>query len=266
MRAKPFALRFRFGHANSASRRYGFDTLVQVVPARHRCRRSEQSRPTDTLAAMHGHPSASAQRGRQPLHCRDERGGVSRRAEIRNGKRHERDLALRTGRTFRPARFSSPSSSGPRSETSTVTPRFARCAMSSSNQSPPRGRSVIAREPGSFNGMMKIGISRSRPNARDRPAQPSNQAGSGRSRQIEQPSNQKPRPRGRGQNRTVRTVAPEPSCRGRKAPAYVIPPPLSAASTRASRKGIRRSRTPVASKTAFATAAMSGLHTVSPAP
>jgi hypothetical protein len=41
---------------------------------------------------------------------------------------------------------------------------------------------------------------------------------------------------------------------------------FSAASTRAGRNGTRRSRTPVASKIALATAASSGLHTVSPAP
>jgi hypothetical protein len=41
---------------------------------------------------------------------------------------------------------------------------------------------------------------------------------------------------------------------------------FSAASTRAFRKGTRRSRTPVASKIALATAAMVGLQTVSPAP
>jgi hypothetical protein len=41
---------------------------------------------------------------------------------------------------------------------------------------------------------------------------------------------------------------------------------LSAVSTRASRKGTLRRRTPVASWIAFATAAMSGLHAVSPPP
>jgi hypothetical protein len=41
---------------------------------------------------------------------------------------------------------------------------------------------------------------------------------------------------------------------------------LSAVSTRAFRNGMRRSRTPVASKIAFPTAAISGLQIVSPAP
>jgi len=43
-------------------------------------------------------------------------------------------------------------------------------------------------------------------------------------------------------------------------------PALSAASTRSGRNGTRRSRTPVASKIAFATAASVGLHDASPAP
>ncbi len=49
-------------------------------------------------------------------------------------------------------------------------------------------------------------------------------------------------------------------------PDYQTRAALSAASTRASRKGTRRRRTPVASWIAFATAAMSGLHAVSPPP